>query len=643
MASVSENPDRITEERMRSVVNHVVDGIISIDDSGVITTFNPAAERIFGYTAEQVIGQNVNVLMPEPYHGEHDSYIANYLRTGEAKIIGIGREVVGRRKDGTTFPMELAISVFRLGDRSNFTGIVRDITERKRAEEELRQAEERMRSVVNHVIDGIITIDEQGKVESFNPAAEKLFGYARAEVIGQNVKLLMPEPYHGEHDGYIANYVRTGQAKIIGIGREVVGRRKDGSTFPMELAVSAFHIGPRRFFTGIVRDITERKRLEHELRQRLDELAEADRQKNEFLAMLAHELRNPLAPICNALHLIKMPGADRLTVDEARDMMERQTHHLVRLVDDLLDVSRIIRGNIELRKEPVDLAMAVTRAVETAHPVIDAHGHQLNVSLPEHPVFVEADLVRMAQIIANLLTNAAKYTDVAGRIWLTVEREDDHGVVRVRDSGIGIAPEFLPRIFDVFIQGDRSLARSQGGLGIGLTLVKRLVEMHGGTVAASSAGLGEGSEFVIRLPALSEAQIRTTQERPGVQSHVIHAPKRRVLVVDDNVDAAKSIAMILKLSGYDVHCVHDGPTALEAAQAYRPDVVVLDIGLPGMSGYEVAQRLRERPEFKRTPLVAVTGYGQDEDRRLSKEAGIDHHLTKPVDPSALQRFVASFN
>jgi PAS domain S-box-containing protein len=632
---------RETEERMRSVVNHVVDGIISIDEAGIITTFNPAAERTFGYDAAEVIGKNVNILMPEPYHSEHDGYIANYLNTGIAKIIGIGREVIGRRKDGSTFPMELAISVFTLNDRPHFTGIVRDITERKRAEEELRQAEERMRSVVDHVIDGIITIDEHGKVESFNPAAEKLFGYIRSEIIGQNVKVLMPEPYHGEHDGYISNYLRTSQAKIIGIGREVVGRRKDGSTFPMELAVSAFRLGPRRCFTGIVRDITERKLLEHELRQRLDDLAEADRQKNEFLAMLAHELRNPLAPICNALHLMKMPGADSQMVDEARDMMERQTHQLVRLVDDLLDVSRIIRGNIELRKEPIDLAAAVTRAVETAHPVIDAHGHQLNISLPEQPVFVEADLIRLSQIIANLLTNAAKYTDVAGRIWLTVEREDEHGVVRVRDSGIGIAPAFLPRIFDVFVQGDRSLARSQGGLGIGLTLVKRLVEMHGGTVAASSAGLGEGSEFAIRLPALSEAQARRVHERSRVQSRVTDALRRRVLVVDDNVDAAKSIAMILKLSGYDVHCVHDGPSALAAAQSYRPDVVVLDIGLPGMSGYEVAQHLRATPEFKRVPLVAVTGYGQDEDRRRSKEVGFDHHLTKPVDPNALQDFVAT--
>jgi PAS domain S-box-containing protein len=757
------------EERMRSVVNHVVDGIISIDDHGTVTTFNPAAERIFGYAAAEVIGQNVKLLMPEPYHSEHDEYIANYLRTGQAKIIGIGREVVGRRKDGSTFPMELAISVFRLGERRHFTGIVRDITERKRneaalrnseervrlivesaldavvtineqgvvtgwnpqaeavfgwprdeamgrlladliiphehraaharglqrfretgdgpilnkrlelsalhrggwefpieltispiqlgdrvefsafvrditdrkrTEEELRQAEERMRSVVNHVIDGIITIDERGRVESFNPAAEKLFGYARTDVIGQNVKVLMPEPYHGEHDHYIQSYVTTGVAKIIGIGREVVGRRKDGSTFPMELAVSAFHIGPRRYFTGIVRDITERKRLEQELRQRLADLAEADRQKNEFLAMLAHELRNPLAPMRNALHLMRLPGAEVTMVAQARDMMERQMHHLVRLVDDLLDVSRIIRGNIELRKEPVDLAVAVSRAVETAQPVVEAQGHHLAVSLAEQPVWVEGDLIRLSQVIANLLTNAAKYTDKAGRITVKLEREDGEAVVRVRDTGVGIPPDLQPRIFDLFVQGDRTLARSQGGLGIGLTLVKRLVEMHAGTIAVASAGVGQGSEFTVRLPALSDGQGSGAAGVAGERARVTDALRKRVLVVDDNVDAAESIAMILRVSGYDVRCVYDGPSVLPAARAYRPDVVVLDIGLPGLNGYDVARGLREQPEFKRTPLVAVTGYGQEEDRQRSHEAGFDYHLTKPVDPDALQAFVA---
>jgi len=264
------------EERMRSVVNHVVDGIITIDEHGTIRTMNPAAEQLFGYPASDMIGRNVKLLMPEPYHSEHDGYLRSYLQSGQARIIGIGREVVGRRKDGSTFPMDLAVSEFRLGDQRYFTGIVRDITERKKAEAELREAEERMRSVVSHVVDGIITIDECGVVESFNPAAERIFGYQAAEVMGQNVKLLMPEPYHGEHDGYLRNYLQSGQAKIIGIGREVVGRRKDGSTFPMDLAVSTFCLGERRYFTGIVREITERKRLEQEVQQQVQELAEAE-------------------------------------------------------------------------------------------------------------------------------------------------------------------------------------------------------------------------------------------------------------------------------------------------------------------------------------------------------------------------------
>src|SRR5918992_3355177 len=255
-----------SEERMRSVIDHVVDGIITINGRGVVATFNPAAERIFGYDAAEVVGQNVKMLMPEPYKGEHDGYISNYRRTGQAKIIGIGREVAGRRKDGSIFPMELAISEFRIGQEPYFTGIVRDITERKRAEQELRDAEERVRSVVNHVIDGIISIDERGTVTTFNPAAERIFGYRSEQVIGRNVKMLMPEPYQREHDGYISNYLHTGQAKIIGIGREVVGRRKDGSTFPMELAISEFRLATSRYFTGIVRDITERKRAEEELR-----------------------------------------------------------------------------------------------------------------------------------------------------------------------------------------------------------------------------------------------------------------------------------------------------------------------------------------------------------------------------------------
>ena len=433
------------------------------------------------------------------------------------------------------------------------------------------------------------------------------------------------------------NYQRTGQRKIIGIGREVLGRRKDGSTFPMELAVSEFHIGERRFFTGIVRDITERKKLEAQLRQRVEELAAADRQKNEFLAMLGHELRNPLGPMRNALYIMKLARSDASALDKAQAMIERQLQQLVRLVDDLLDVSRIIRGRIELRQDRINLANAVRQAAETAQPVIDANGHVLELTMPARPVYVMGDLIRLSQVVSNLLGNAAKYSTKPGRIQLLLRQDGAEAMVVVIDEGAGIPPELLPHIFDLFVQGDHTLARSQGGLGIGLTLVRRLIEMHGGSVSAQSLGVGHGSQFTIRLPALSPSTAPDERPEPSMPA----GASRRVLVVDDNVDAANSIANVLELLGHKVQCVYDGPSALSAVDGFRPQIVVLDIGLPGMDGYEVARRLRARPEFKGVPIVAVTGYGQDDDRRRSHEAGFSEHLAKPVDPEVLQKLVVS--
>jgi two-component system CheB/CheR fusion protein len=387
-------------------------------------------------------------------------------------------------------------------------------------------------------------------------------------------------------------------------------------------------------------EVEERRRLEEELHHRVAELAEADRHKNEFLAMLAHELRNPLAPIRNAVQILKMPGADRRTIDQAREMMDRQLQHLVRLVDDLLDVSRIMRGKISLDRQPVDLATIVGRAVETAQPVIDAHGHLLTVELPDRPVMLGADLVRLAQVLSNLLTNAAKYTERAGRIWLTATAEGDEVICRVRDTGIGIASDLLPRVFDPFVQAERSLARSLGGLGVGLTLVKRLVEMHGGTVEAHSEGLGLGSEFVVRLPARWTEPVGAPGAPAGPAIAADRA-RRRVLVVDDNVDAADSAAMLLRLWGHEVQTVYDGLAVLQAVRDFRPEVILLDIGLPGMTGYEVAQQLRAQPGLGSVVLAAMTGYGQDEDRRRSRAAGFNHHLTKPLDPLTLQALIES--
>jgi CheY-like chemotaxis protein len=379
-------------------------------------------------------------------------------------------------------------------------------------------------------------------------------------------------------------------------------------------------------------DVTERRRTEEALR-------DADRRKDEFLAMLAHELRNPLAPIRNALGVLAMRFTDP-DLDKVRGMMERQVEHLVRMVDDLLDVSRIMRGRIELRHEPVELATIIARAVETARPAIDARGHELTVALPSERVWVGGDLVRLAQIFANLLGNAAKYTERAGTISLSAECEKGHVAISVRDTGIGIAPELLPRIFDLFVQGDRSVARSQGGLGIGLTLVRRLVELHGGTIRAASAGPGRGSEFVVRLPVCGEAlPLKDSPDNGATQKNSQHRGQR-VLVVDDNVDAAESLAMVLRLSGHEVRTAYDGPAALAEARAVTPDVVLLDIGLPGMDGFDVARQIREDQGLSHLRIVAVTGYGQDEDRRRTQEAGFDFHLTKPVDPTQLDRLLS---
>jgi two-component system CheB/CheR fusion protein len=313
-------------------------------------------------------------------------------------------------------------------------------------------------------------------------------------------------------------------------------------------------------------------------------------------------------------------------------MIDRQVQHLARLVDDLLDVSRITRGKIHLHKEPLELATVIARAVETCRPLIDARRHELTVALSPEPVLIDGDATRLAQVFANLLTNAAKYTTEGGRIGITVEKQGEEATVRVRDNGIGIPADLLPRVFDLFTQGDRSLARSEGGLGIGLTLVKSLAEMHGGQVEAFSEGTGTGSEFVVRLPILERRRRPADGEAGTVRPRT---PSRRVLVVDDNVDAAESLAMLLRVEGHEVRTAHDGATALDAAQAYRPEVVLLDIGLPKMDGYEVAQRLRRLPDSKSALVVALTGYGQEEDRRRAEEAGFDVHLVKPVDLAVL--------
>jgi PAS domain S-box-containing protein len=392
---------------------------------------------------------------------------------------------------------------------------------------------------------------------------------------------------------------------------------------------------------ALATDLAHRAAVAIENTQLYQALRETDRRKDEFLATLAHELRNPLAPVRNALQILKMPRVDAGTVERSREMMERQVQHLVRLVDDLMDVSRVMRGKIELRREKIELASIVARAVETVQPLVDAQGHDLSVRLSSDSLLLDADPVRLVQVVGNLLTNAAKYTEPGGRIWLTAERDGDMAALQVRDNGIGVAPHMLPRIFELFVQADHAFTKAQGGLGIGLTLVKNLVELHNGIVEARSEGLGQGCEFVVKLPIVAQALDRDDGPKAGTQAEQL-SPRsgKRLLVVDDNKDAADSLAMLLRLQGHEVRVAYSGMAAVEMTKTYTPDAVFMDIGMPGMDGHEAARRIREQPGLGKVVLAALTGWGQQEDRRRTAEAGFNHHLVKPPEPKAVEGVLA---
>ena len=487
----------------------------------------------------------------------------------------------------------------------------------------LAAAERQMRlyeAILTNTPDFAYVFDLQHRFTYVNDALLNAWGKTWEEAKGKNCLELGYEPWHAAlHDDDIETVVRTkapihGEVPFQAAGTK--GRRiYDYFFFPV--------FGPDgtvEAVAGTTRDVTE--------------LREADRRKDEFLATLAHELRNPLAPIRNALHLMRMQGIDSAQ-PQLRDIMERQVDHLVRLVDDLLEMSRITTGALELRPGRVELSSVVRNAVETSEPLIAAARHALEVFLPEEAVWLEGDAVRLAQILANLLSNAAKYTPDGGALSLHTRQENGTVVITVRDNGVGIAAESLTRIFEMFGRDQRSDARGKGGLGIGLTLARRLAELHGGSIEARSEGRDRGSEFVVRLPIVAAA--------PPVRAERLAPPAldpMNILVVDDNRDGAASLGMILRALGATVRVVHSGPDALEVFDQQKPSVVLLDIGMPGMDGYEVARRLRAGRRSAKTSLVALTGWGQEEDRRRVRDAGFDHHLVKPADLNALQALLS---
>jgi signal transduction histidine kinase/ActR/RegA family two-component response regulator len=645
-----------SEARFRTAIEKNADGVIVLSGEGRICFANPAAEVLLGRSASALVGALFGVPVVPGETTEVD-----VLRSGRADRVA-----------------EIRVVEIDWEGEPSYLASLRDVTERKQAAEGLRFLAEASRALagsldlpttletltrvaVGHLADWCLLDilrpcqavrrvaahrdpSRQARTEAlaadYTPSPHVPFGPQHVLVSGRS-------EFHPE----VVPEVRDSLAQDVE-GRRTVAELGCASALIVPLIARGQTLGALTCVRGgaasrysaadlaVAQDFASRAALAVDNACLYDEAREAVRRRDEFLAMLAHELRNPLAPVRNAVEVLRLDGADSSHLPWVRTVIERQVQHLTHLVDDLLDVSRLTRGQIKLRKQPVELAQVISHALEASRPAIEAKEHHLDVNVPANAGRLEADATRLAQVVSNLLDNAAKYTPPGGHLRLSVEREQDRAVVRVRDDGIGIPAEMLASIFELFTQVDDTLDRAEGGLGIGLTLVRTLVELHGGSVQAHSKGRGHGSEFTLRLPLLPEPAAATGQGgaagKPGADARPL-----RILVVDDNQDAAESLVMLLKLFGHEVSKAFDGRQALEAARAFVPDVVVCDIGMPGMSGYKVASALRALPGLEGALLVALTGFGTSADRQRAREAGFDHHLVKPAPLDELQRLLAT--
>jgi PAS domain S-box-containing protein len=624
---------RESEERFRTLASHAPVGIFQSGPNGECLFVNESWCVMAGLGAEEACGEGWGrALHPEDRPRVLEGWQAAIARAGESET-----EFRFLRPDGVvTWVQGRAVPLRNAeGELIGYIGTCADITQRKMSEIALRESEERFRRMADHAPVMIWVTEPDGRCSFLGKTWYEFTARTPEQSLGFGwIEAMHPDDRAAARETYLAANARQAE-----FSHEYRLRSKDGSYHWMiDAAVPRFgDDGTFLGYIGSVIDITNRKKIEEALRESQAALLAADRRKDEFLALLAHELRNPLAPIRTGLELMRLAGDDRSVIEEVRLTLDRQSQQMVRLIDDLLDVSRITRGTVELRKSRVELARVVESAVETARPVIEELGHELSIQLPKRPVVLEADPTRLAQVISNLLNNAAKYMDRGGKIDLRAEQQGGSVVIGVKDCGIGIPAKMLERIFDMFTQVDGSLARSHGGLGIGLTLVRRLVEMHGGSVEARSAGAGRGSEFIVRLPIV-QGLLREPAE--SNDESIASRGKRRILVVDDNENGAQMLGMLLKALGNEVRTVYDGMAALAMAEQFRPDVVLLDIGMPKLDGYETARRIRGQAWGKEVILAALTGWGQEEDKRRTREAGFNHHFVKPIEPDILQKFLA---
>lgn len=643
-ARAAEAALRQTERRYHALFDLSPVAVYSCDASGVIQEYNRRAAELWGRIPEpgdpdERYCGSLRMICPDGSVLAHDQCPMADVLCG-AIPYARDAEVGIERPDGSRITVVVNIRPLK-NEQGEITGAINcfyDITERKEMEQRLRDSEERYRAVTAEVKDyAIFRIDPQGRALTWNQGVARIFGFEEADFLNHDILELIFTP-EDVRSGDAQRELDTAAAKG-NAGDDRWMRRRNGERFFANGVTTALKNdrGDLIGFTKVMRDVTEQRQMQNQIEYQAERLADESRRKDEFLAMLSHELRNPLASIVNATQLLRLQQDRNPIQVQAQAVIDRQVAQLAHLVDDLLEVSRISTGRIHLSSERVDLRGTILSAIETIQPQANRKEHSLVESLPEEPVWVEGDPLRLEQVVVNLLNNAVKYTDASGHIGVTLQREGNEALLRVRDDGVGIAPEMLPRIFDLFTQADESLDRAQGGLGIGLALVKSLVTLHRGRVEAQST-LGEGSEFTIALPLLQSQEPHPIQSAAEAITSD-HALK--VLVVDDNKDAADTVSMLLQALGHDVRLAHDGKVALKTALDYRPDVILLDIGLPGADGFQVATWIRQEPALKDVLLIALTGYGRESDRQRSRDVGFNYHLVKPIDFSKIESLLSA--
>jgi len=623
------------DRELSDFLENALEGLLKVGPDGTVFWVNGAALELLGCDRTQCVGRSIEEFYLHP--GDATESLRR-LQAGETLR---DHATALRRADGSVRHVRIAAnSHWDAGRLIHSRWFVRDVTHERLAE----SARAHLAAIVQSSDDAIVSKTLEGIIRSWNRAAERLFGYTAEEAVGQPIALIIPPERVQEEQEILQKLRRGGRIDHF----ETVRVAKSGRRIDVALTISPI-CNANGVVVGaskIARDITERKASEQaqqrtigELRRAQEALREADRRKDEFLAVLAHELRNPLAPIRYAVAMARKdgrPDAERL---QAQAIIERQVEHMGRLLDDLLDVSRITRGTLILRRSTVDLAAVVAAAQESARPLIEARGHTLLVQLPAEPLRLVADPVRLAQVLANLLINAAKYTDPGGRIELEARRKGGELMIAVRDNGIGISAEMMPRVFTLFAQASPALERSEGGLGIGLALVRGLLALHDGSVSVHSGGVGLGSEFLVRLPIGNPGDTESVSEA-NAPAHAAARPLR-VLVADDNCDSVETCAALLEASGHEVSVAHTGREAFDLACRLEPDALLLDIGMPELNGYQLAQRIRGTSWGRRALLIAITGWGQEQDKQRAQAAGFDRHLTKPIDPSGLEALLQS--